>query len=228
MLASILTAGAAIIGGLVSTVTGSVEASAKIKELSATQQRIQFEVEAAKRFYDALDKMGQGDEQKLPALVERVNSFRAKVRNISYSYAFIGNEFDNTYGEDQNFFKKYNQWQKQTDESLKDAMIAQGLIEKSERHLIDLDHILSIKRKAKSDSDTLHAIGEINALQMRQLAELAEIISVSSRAQQSALMEKIAKKRERQKYEAHLMKDFNNHRSSKPLSRFPSLGTTTY
>lgn len=227
MIATAVVAGATALGTLFSMITGSMNASSKMKEVAAVQQKIQFEADAAKRFYNALDGLTEGDAEKLPALVERINSFRAKTRNIGYSYAFIGNEFDKTYGSEENFIKKYHHWEKQTDESLKDAMIAQGLIEKSQRHLVDLDNILSIKRNAKSDSDTLHIIGEINALQMKQLAELAEIIAVSSRAQQSALTEKIIKKRERQQYEARLMKNFNRHRPSKPLSRFPSLGTTT-
>ena len=92
--------------------------------------------------------------------------------------------------------------------------------------MADLDKIVDEKRKSKGDAETLQAIGEINAIQSKQLADLSQIVASDARAKNSVMMEERAKEKELKNYENHLMKDFNKHEKSHPLNHFPSLGTT--
>jgi len=192
-------------------------------QLERMAEQIKREVEAAQRL---MQKMRKLDITKINDLVSQINSFRSRARSIGYTYESIAHQFDKTYGRPGGFSKNFKAWQKQSDDSLKDAMVAQGLLQKSEKHMADLEKIIDEKRKGQADGDTLQAIGEINAIQSKQLAELSQIIATDARAQQSVLMEKKAQQKEQQNYENHLMKDFNKHGKSRPLTHFPSLGTT--
>jgi len=195
----------------------------QILQLERMAEQIKREVEAAQRL---MQKMKKLDITKINDLVSQISSFRSRARSIGYTYESVAHQFDKTYGRSGDFSKNFKAWQKQSDDSLKDAMVAQGLLQKSEKHMADLEKIVDMKRKGQADGDTLQAIGEINAIQSKQLADLSQIIATDARAQQSVLMEKKAQQKEQQNYENHLMKDFNKHGKSRPLTHFPSLGTT--
>ncbi len=93
--------------------------------------------------------------------------------------------------------------------------------------MADLDKIVDEKRKSKGDAETLQAIGEINAVQSKQLADLSQIVASDARAKNSVMMEERAKEKELKNYENHLMKDFNKPEIPRnPLTHFPSLGAT--
>lgn len=196
----------------------------QIDQLNQTAARIEYEVNAAQRLIKKLENLKITQIRDVTGLI---NSFRSRTRSIGYTYSRIGTQFERIYGK----FgdpppKNHRAWRKQSDDSVKDAMESQGLLEKSEKHMDDLDKVVKIKNESKGDSDTLQAIGEINAIQSKQLADLSHVVATDARAKQSVIMEERAKKRELESYEAHLMKDFNVHRKSRPLTHFPSLGTT--
>ncbi len=204
-------------------VQNTLSAVQQVEQLKRTVEQIEREVGAAQRL---MEKMKKFDITKIKDLVSQINSFRSRARSIGYTYDNIARQFDKTYGRQGEFSKNFKAWQKQSDDSLKDAMVAQGLLQKSEKHMADLEKIVDTKRQGRADGDTLQAIGEINAIQSKQLADLSQIIATDARAQQSVLMEKKAQQKEQQNYENHLMKDFNKHGKSRPLTHFPSLGTT--
>lgn len=194
-----------------------------VQQLTQTAERIDFEVKAAQRL---LKKMQELDLTKIRDIVGLINMFRTRARSIGYTYEQVEHQFERLYGKYGIFSKNFAAWQKQSDDSIKDAMISQGLIEKSEKHMADLDEIIKIKNASQCDNDTLQAIGEINAIQAKQLAELSQMIATDARAKQSVMMENRSKQKAQEEYEAHLMKDFNTHGKSRPLAHFPSLGAT--
>ncbi len=195
----------------------------QIEEMERTAKRIEYEINAAKRLAAKLKKYKISN---LKDIASQIQQFRTRTRSIGYTYESISNQFEKLYGKSNGFSKNYKAWQKQSDDSLKDAMVSQGLMEKSQKNMDDLDKIVEEKRKSKGDAETLQAIGEINAIQSRQLADLSQIVASDARAHNSVIMEKRAQQQEQKNYENHLMKDFNKHEKSHPLSHFPSLGTT--
>lgn len=195
----------------------------QVSQLEMMASRIEYQVKSAKRFSDKLQNFKYNN---IRDLLRQLRSFRNRARAIGYSYQGIVNDFERLYGKDGRFAKNFAAWQKQSDESVKDSMQAQGLLEKSDDHMHDLDKVMQAKMKSEGEAETLHAIGEINAIQTKQLNDLTHIIATDARARQSVVMEARAKEREQQAYEERLMHDFNDHQKSRPLSHFPSLGTT--
>jgi len=194
----------------------------QIDQLEQSAARIEYEVRAAERLIKKMQKL---DFTKIKDLMGQINSFRNRARSIGYTYESIEKQFEKIYGKNGTFSKNFQAWQKQSDDSVKDAMVSQGLLEKSQKHMADLNHVMEIKNNSKGDADTLHAIGEINAIQSKQLADLTQIIASDARAKSSVTMEERTKEKELKAYEAHLMKDFNKHEKSRPLTHLPSLGT---
>lgn len=196
----------------------------QIDQIEQTAARIKYEANAAQRL---IEKMKDLKITRIRDVTGLINRFRTRTRSIGYTYSSVGNQFERIYGKfGDPAPKNHRAWRKQSDDSVKDAMESQALLEKSEKHMADLDQVVKVKNKSTGDSDTLQAIGEINTIQSKQLADLSQVVATDARARQSVIMEERAKKHELESYEAHLMKDFNEHRKSRPLTHFPSLGTT--
>lgn len=198
----------------------------EFRQLEIMQRRVAYEIAAAKRMTKRLNKWQFKDFNSIDEMIRHINSFRSRARSIGYTYDTISDQFESFYGKRGSYDKNFRAWEKQSDDSVKDAMVSQGLMEKSKKHMDDLNEIMQEKRADQDQAATLHAIGEINAVQSKQLADLSEIVATDARAKQSIAMEERAKQRELQDYETHLMKDFNQHGKSRPLTHFPSLGTT--
>lgn len=219
-----------IIGLLLTS--GSVDAVTPVHDMVGQIQRavtlgqqawrIKYEIEAAQRL---LKNLGNLNLNSVGDLVNRFSQFKYRIRSIGYTYKGIANQFDSFYNKDETISQKIVAWQGQSDDSIKEAMVSQGLVENSEDHMKELNKAVEHKRKSQGDSDTLQAIGEINAVQSKQLADMTEIIGTDARAKNSILMEERAKERERRKIEARLLRDFNDHKKSQPFTQFPSLGS---
>lgn len=195
----------------------------QVEEMERNVKRVEFQVRSAQRF---AEKLHGYKFSSIGDLLRDIRSFQYRTRSISYTYKSIVNQFEKTYGKHGDFSKNHSAWEKQSDDSIKDAMEAQGLVEKSDGHMRDLDRAVSAKNEAESDAETLQAIGEVNAIQSKQLNDLKHIIATDARARHSVIMEQRSKERELKNYEAHLMKDFNVHKKSRPLAYMPSLGST--
>lgn len=198
----------------------------QIEELNILKNRVTYEIESTTRLYNKLKKWKTGDISNISSIISHINSFRSRARSIGYAYDGIADQFEKVYGSKGSYKKNYKAWEKQSDDSVREAMVSQGLLENSKSHMDDLDKIVKEKREDQDPGATLQAIGEINAIQSKQLANLSEIIATDARAKQSLAMEDRAKQKDQQNYENHLMKDFNKPQKSHPLTHFPSLGTT--
>jgi len=198
----------------------------EIRQLEIMQKRVRYEAAAAERMLTRLNRWKLKDFNSIDEMIRHINGFNTRARSIGYTYDSIADQFESFYGKKGSYKKNYKAWEKQSDDSIKDAMVAQGRMEKSQKHMRDLNEVMIEKREDQDQGATLHAIGEINAIQSKQLADISEIIASDARAKQSVVMEERSKQKELQNYEAHLMTDFNKHGKSRPLTHFPSLGTT--
>lgn len=192
-------------------------------QLKQTAARIEHEINSAKRFAERLQKYRFSDIQ---GLIQDLRSFRNRARAIGYAYHGIVNDFENLYGKDDRFAKKFAAWEKQSDESIKDSMQAQALLDRSDAHMSDLNKVVEVKGQSEGTAETLNAISEINTIQTKQFADLTHIIATDARARQSVIMEERSRQKEQRAYEERLMRGFNEHGPSRPLARFPSLGET--
>lgn len=199
----------------------------QIKQYIETKNRIEAEAKALANMAAKIQKFSSSDSLKIQDMINQINSFRSRARSIGYTYDSIAHEFDETYGKNGSYQKNYKAWEKQSDDSIRQAMISQGVLDRSKSHMADLDLVMTAKREDKSQEATLQAIGEINSIQSKQLADLSEIIATDARAKNSVMMEERAKQKEQSSYEARLMKDFNKHGKSRPMTHFPSLGSAT-
>jgi P-type conjugative transfer protein TrbJ len=197
--------------------------AAEVENMMQTAQRIEYQIKSAQRFANKLEGYKFSD---IRGLLNLLRSFRNRSRAIGYTYQSIVDQFERTYGKNGKFAKNFAAWQKQSDDSIKDAMVSQGLLEKSETHMDDLNKVIETKAKAEGEAETLHAISEINTIQSKQLADLTHIVATDARARQSVIMEERSKQKELSEYESRLMRDFNDHGKSRPLAYFPSLGST--
>lgn len=204
-------------------IENAASVAAEIDQLEQTAKRIEYQIKSAQRFVDKLQGYKFTD---IRGLINQLRSFRNRARAIGYSYQSVVNQFERTYGKDGKFAKNFASWQKQSDDSIKDSMVSQGLLEKSEGHMADLNKVSEAKSKSEGEAETLHAISEVNTIQSKQLADLTHIIATDARARQSVIMEERSKQKELKAYEDRLMDGFNDHRKSRPLAYFPSLGST--
>jgi P-type conjugative transfer protein TrbJ len=187
----------------------------QIDQIEQTAARIKFQVNSALRF---AKKLNNYEFSSVGDLLRDIRSFQYRARSIGYTYKSIVSQFEKTYGKKGDFSKNYSAWEKQSDDSIKDAMEAQGLIEHSDKQMQDLNQAIIAKSKAETEEETLQAIGEVNAIQTKQLNDMKQIIATDARARNSVIMEQRAKEREQKRYEANLMKDFNVHKKSRPLA----------
>jgi P-type conjugative transfer protein TrbJ len=195
----------------------------QVEDIKRKAARIEYEINAAKRL---VEKFKQFNITDISSIARQINSLRSRAHSIGYTYEGVANQFEGFYKKGGTFSQKFKNWQKQSDDSIKDAMVSQGLLEKSEKHMKDLDQVLQYKRKSGGDADTLQALGEINAIQSKQLADLSQIVATDARAKHSVIMESRAKEQSRKDLEVRLMRDFNMHKKSRPMAYFPSLGST--
>lgn len=200
----------------------ALSAATEIENLFQTMERIEYQIKSTERFISKIDGYKFTD---IRSFLREMRSFRNRARTIGYGYKNIVNQFEGTYGQNGRLNRKFSAWKKQSDDSIKDAMVSQGLLEKSEQHMADLDKVSKAKAQSEGEAETLHAISEVNTIQSKQLADLTQIVATDARARQSVVMEERLKQQEQKDYETRLMNDFNDHKKSRPLAYFPSLGS---
>lgn len=195
----------------------------QFQQIQITKNQIERELKAAK---SVLSRMGKLNPDSVDSLARQIKQFRLGVRGIGYGYQNVSKQFDRLYATNGDFTKKLEAWQKQSDNSVKDAMSSHGLLQNSQENMKDLNEVLQAKRNSESEAEALQAMGEINAIQSRQLADLSQMIASDSRAKQSVLMEKRSLDKKQRAEAEELMKNFNEHETSMPLTHLPPLGTT--
>jgi P-type conjugative transfer protein TrbJ len=212
-----------VVNDPINLVENALSAAAEVEQLFQAMDRVEYQIRSTQRFIDKLEGYKFTD---IRGFLRDLRSFRNRARSIGYGYKNIVNQFERTYGKDGRLNRKFSAWKKQSDDSIKDAMISQGLLEKSEGHMADLDKVNQAKSKSEGEAETLHAISEVNTIQSKQLADLTQIVATDARARQSVVMEERLKQQDQKDYENRLMHDFNDHKKSRPLAYFPSLGST--
>lgn len=195
----------------------------QILQIRILKDQITRELNAANRLVDTIKNLNINSYDDIR---RKISMFRTKARSIGYTYDRIRKEMEKVYGAKGDFKKRYQSWQKQTDESIKDAMVSHGVLLNSKQNIDDINAILKSNRLARAEKANLQALAEINAIQSRQLDLLTEIIATDSRAKQSALMEERAHKQSLLENERRMWKDFDKHEESHPLSSFPKLETS--
>ena len=141
---------AIVVNNPANLIQNTLSVQKQIVELTQTAARIKHEVQAAERL---VKRMKDFKLSNLNDLVSQINQFRSHARSIGYTYESISRQFEKTYGKSDGFSKNFKSWQQQSDDSIKDAMVSQGLLEKSAKHMEDLDKIIEDKRAPQVNCD---------------------------------------------------------------------------
>jgi hypothetical protein len=211
----------------------SLQAAMPVFDIIGQGQRFYMMVMEAKRIAKEaaaagkmLSLLGDLDLTNVNEIIDRFSQFKPRIGAIGYDYNGVANHFESFYDSRETIPQKIAAWQGQSDDSIKEAMVSQSLLRRSGDHMRELKKAIELKRNSSGDSDTLQAIGEINAISSKQLADLTEIIGTDARAKNSVLMEERAKEKARRKFEERLLKDFKQQKKSRPLAHFPTLGNS--
>ena len=196
-----------------------------LHQIRIQKEKIEKDIAFMTRQIESLGSLGFEDVYRLDEHIKRISGFQEGIRKISYRYRSIDAQFEKLYGPSKKPFKKrFKAWEKQTDQSIKEAMKAHGLIDTSRKRLWKIDDLIAKQRKAKGDLAALQVLAEINAEQARQMNDLTHIIAADSRAKQSQIMEKRSSEKGAREASMRLLDGFNVHKKSRPLSYLPTLG----
>jgi len=212
---------------LVQTTLTAVNAA---RNLSNQALQMERDIQYMKQQVESFSQLGYRDLYKLDQHLRTVDSFNRRVKTITYNYRQLDQHFKTLYSvKNANFSDKYKQWNDETENSIKLATLSQGQsLSDSNKKYRSISEIVEKERKSKGTLQALQALAEINAIQARQIEELKTIIALDSQTKMNHLMEQKGHEQAAQARAEHLMKDFDRHTPSKPMSHLPKLGETAY
>lgn len=178
----------------------------------------------------SLVDLGWKDSYALQRHLDFFNSLRWRVKGLNNDYKRLDHDFRHLYKiKNKPIDQKLSDWNHQTEKSIQRAMKSHGGVEDSAQRMETVSSLIEKQRLAQGDLAALQTLGELMAIQARQIEELKTIIMLDSRAKQSRMMEGKSLDKARSEHEKHLMKDFNKpQKARRPLKRFPSLGKGAY
>jgi len=194
-------------------------------QLIEQRKKIQQDFEYMKNQLRKLKELGWKDSYKLKEHMALFDSFKSRVKSITYDYENLDREFFKTYGSDApDFRNKHKAWDRNTEDAIRSSLKSHGYLKDSKRKLIKISDLVTKQRSAQGQMQVLQTLVELNAIQARQMEELKQIIALDSRSKQLRVMEERSQGKAAQQRGKNLLRDFDKHRPSKPMSRLPRLG----
>lgn len=189
-------------------------------------EQMRRDAEYMKNQLQSLKELGWQDSYKFQKHLDFLDSLKGRTDTLTYNYKNVDANFRRLYAtKDKPIDKKLDDWSTQTETSLQKAMKSHGAIEDSKKKMESVSSLIDKQRQAQGDLAAIQVLGELMAIQSRQLEELKTIITLDSRAKQSRMMEDKSIEKARAEQSKHLMKDFKKPMKAKrPMTQFPSLG----
>lgn len=193
-------------------------------------EQVLQDAEYMKNQVKSLESLGWKDPYALQRHLDFFNSLKGRADTLTYNYKNLDSNFRRLYStKDKPIDKKLDDWSKQTETSIQASMKSHGSIQESNKKMETVSNLIDKQRSAQGDLAAIQVLGELIAIQSRQLEELKTIIALDSRAKQSRMMEDKSIEKARAEQSRHLMKDFKKPMKAKrPMKKFPSLGTGVY
>ena len=192
------------------TMSQVAEARAVIEQIKTVQNQIE-QIEQMKRDLEQLSPEQLAD---LEESFRRLEDLYRQGEQISMEWGQIGSQFDSTYEDydpeqhdGQEYQERVARWQKQTDASIRTAMMSHGVVTQYDQRGDDLEALVRASDSATGTLAAIQAGNRISALMMRQMMELTEIIAADSRARLSHMKERQMRDRQDNERRRHYMSD---------------------
>jgi len=210
------------VGSIEQTTITAVKTAAMLKNQI---EQMKSDLDYMNKQLQTLSQLGWQDSYKLQQHLEFFDSLRGKVDTLMFDYRQMDNRFRDLYStKDAPVSKKLADWNAQTERSILAAMKAHGAVNNSEATLRSVSNLIEKQRRAQGDLAAIQTLGELSAIQTRQMEELKTIVALDSRAKQSQLMEEKSQKKAQKDFENYLMSDVNKKEKLKPMRKLPKLG----
>lgn len=195
------------------------------QQLKKQIEQMTADAERWKKQLQSLRELGWEDSYKLRQHLDYFDSVKGKVDSLAFDYREMDRRFNNLYSrKGEPFEKKFADWNKQTDDSIRAAMTSHGALKDSRRTIVSVAELVEKQRRAQGDLAAIQTLGELAAIQSRQLEDLKTVIALDSRAKQSQLMEERSHKKTSKDFEAFLMSDVGKKEKARPMRKLPKLG----
>ena len=204
----------------------TITAVQSLRQAENQIKQMERELEYTTRQLQSLKELGWNDPYALQRHLEFFQSLKNRSDTLTYNYKNLDSNFRRLYStKDKPIDKRLDDWSQQTETSIQASMKSHGAVDDSKKKMETVSSLIEKQRRAQGDLAAIQVLGELMAIQSRQLEELKTIITLDSRAKQSRMMEDKSIEKARVEQSRHLMKDFNKPMKAKrPMTKFPSLG----
>ena len=195
-------------------------------------QQLAHELKQIEMMKKNLEKLSPDELGQLQADFRQLASLYDQARHIGMQWGQIGQQFDSLY-EDydpeadglQGYERKRKKWEEQTEDSIRAAMIAHGVIDDYGGREADIDDLVDASDDADGALAAIQAGNRISAELVKQMMELTKIIVADSRAKLSFMKQKqMNDKASRARRHDQVMRDYNESEGyEQPPNQFPEI-----
>lgn len=182
-----------------------IDATNLAENILSAARALQSNINEAQMIYNQMRQL-QNEARNLASLPTSIqNSLNGSMQDLQnvlrntqglvYNYKALQSQFDRLYPDfkafngmsGNDYSRQVDAWSNQTMQAIQDAMRAQGLVVNTAQDGADLNALVSASQSASGNLSALQAGNQISALMVKQLVQLQQIVSASSRAQASYL-----------------------------------------
>jgi P-type conjugative transfer protein TrbJ len=213
-------------------VENATTATSQVKNAVQQAKTVKKQIEQLKQLKKDLEQLRAGDLKELEESFRQLKKAYEEGKQISMEWKRIGEQFDETYEsfdpekhDQETYYEKRREWQKQTDRAMRSAMKSHGVVEEFEGREEALEELVEKSDDAEGTLAAIQAGNRIAALVARQLQELNGLIVADSRARLSHMKERQEQeKAEGRKRKQQIMKGYGEESSyEKPEGELPEI-----
>ena len=209
----------------IQTMKTAINTANQLQQQIRQTQYIFDQLKYAKMNAETLDPTSLAE---LQGAYYQMDSLYRQSKYIGTQWGVVGHQFDTAYEkydpkvhDNQTYEKKLQTWEKQTDDSIRTAMVSHGVLDKYKGREIQLMKVLKASRSAKGQLQAIQAGNEISALMMKQMMELTTIIIADSRSRLSYMQEERLTQdaTKKQKKAKRMMRDYGKKENPEPTHK---------
>ena len=210
------------------TTSAIADADAVINQISQIKNQID-QIKMMKRNLEKLSPESLSDLREAYAELEQLYD---QAKHIGMKWGQIDDQFDALYEDydpkedgSEGYRAKRKAWEEQTEESIRAAMIAHGVMDDFGGREADLDALVKASDSAEGSLAALQAGNRITAVLTKQMMELTKIVVADSRAKLSHIKEQQASAKASRKHKQYnMMKGYGEREEGEtPENKLPEI-----
>jgi len=213
-------------------VQNSLSRVADVRQVKQQIDEIANQIEQIEMMRRNLEKLSPESLSDLREAFAELAQLYERAQHIGMEWGQIDSQFDTLY-EDydpqadgyEGYQRKRKRWEEQTEEAIRAAMIAHGVMEDYGGREADLEALVNASDSAEGALAAIQAGNRISAVLAKQMMELSQLIIADSRAKLSYMKEKqMRDKSSRTRSKEDLLGDFGEHEDyERPPNEFPEI-----